>query len=81
MKHIALFLTIFSFSSSIFADNNEQLQREIQKLQEQTQQMQKQLIHLQKKLVVEKQSKPVSSPVKKKTISTASLMNANHTQL
>lgn len=54
MKIKKLVLALVCFSSPLYAENDQQLQREIERLQEQTQQLQSQLIALQKKLVTHK---------------------------
>ncbi|CDZ76052.1 hypothetical protein BN59_00316 [Legionella massiliensis] len=71
MKHIALVIAISLLSSSLFAADNEELQREIKLLQEQTRQLQSQLNRLQKKLVAQTATKPLKKapvrPAKAKT--------------
>jgi hypothetical protein len=52
VKHKALIIAITLLSSSLFAADNEELQREIKLLQEQTKRLQSQLTRLQKRLVV-----------------------------
>lgn len=64
MKHKALVIAISLLSSSLFAADNEDLQREIKLLQEQTRQLQSQLNRLQKQLVAQTATKPVGKLVK-----------------
>lgn len=59
MKFKKIVLALVCFSSPLYAENDQQLQREIKRLQKQTQQLQSQLIALQKKLVTRK-TKPVA---------------------
>lgn len=48
MKIKKLVLALVCFSSPLYAENDQQLEREIERLQKQTQQLQSQLIALQK---------------------------------
>ncbi|HHF7344614.1 TPA: LbtU family siderophore porin [Legionella feeleii] len=59
MKHkVLIMIALAIFSGSLFAANNEQLQREILRLQRQTQALQTQLNRLQKQLVTQSVNKP-----------------------
>lgn len=61
MKIKKIVLALVCFSSPLYAENDQQLQREIERLQKQTQQLQSQLVTLQKKLITRKaKSKPQS---------------------
>ncbi|MBA3535240.1 MAG: LbtU family siderophore porin [Tatlockia sp.] len=66
MKQKALFFAIAIFSSSLFASNNEELQREIKLLQEQSKQMQMQLDRLQKRLIAQTTKEQAKRAAKKK---------------
>lgn len=59
MKFKKIVLALVCLSSPLYAENDQQLQREIAQLQKQTQQLQSQLIALQKKLV-NHQAKPAA---------------------
>ncbi|MBA2711218.1 MAG: LbtU family siderophore porin [Tatlockia sp.] len=68
MKHKALIFAIAVFSSTLYASDTEELQREIKLLQEQSKQMQIQLNRLQNRLIAKTTiEKKVITPRKKKT--------------
>ncbi len=69
MKHKALIFAIAVFSSTLYASDTEELQREIKLLQEQSKQMQEQLNRLQKRLVAEIKVDKRSKITSKKSIS------------
>jgi hypothetical protein len=58
MKFKKIVLAIVCFSSPLYADNDRQLQRQVELLQKQTQQLQSQLVTLQKKLDTRKERQP-----------------------
>lgn len=61
MKYKKILLALACLSTPLYADNDQQLQREIQRLQRQAQDLQGQLDHLQKQLVTHKQTRRAKS--------------------
>ncbi|WP_058534155.1 LbtU family siderophore porin [Legionella saoudiensis] len=72
MKIKKLVLALVCFSSPLYAENDQQLQREIERLQKQTQQLQSQLIALQEKLVTHKTKQAPASRHKRAEVTSQS---------
>ncbi|KTD53517.1 coiled-coil protein [Legionella santicrucis] len=80
MKFKMVLLVLVCLSSSLYAENDQQLQRQIAQLQKQAQLLQSQLEALQKEVVahkVKKQSSKTAKPVVTKTVSKSTKKKAN----